>query len=229
MALKTWIVCAVCLLICHQIGAQNDAPEEQIEVPKVRIDNPKWALKTNLLNLTPWRLSASVGVDIRLYRNLALELDGGSFLTSFHASQIGESYRGPRLWATLKYHIAHYNRSVMYIGLMYKHYDIRNTRYRYLERQGGQFTEYALLGRDIKVRGGLLRYGCQFHLGPQKRLILEPSIAVGFSQRTIQHDPIPPDAEYRRRIDGNETWELRPGIFNLPDGMLGVYIGWRLR
>jgi hypothetical protein len=216
----------LCVLAISGIQAQGDDSEEQIETRSDDKDLPRLTLKTRPLGLISFVPSVVLAADVRLYRSFGLELEGGRILSSFLVGYEGESYKGTRLRLTAKWHFADRKRSIMYMGLTYKFQDAHHLRYRNLERQGGQYTELTLLGRNVLIRGYLIRYGFQYYLGKKRRVFIEPSVGVGISRRIIRHDPIPPDSEYRGLPRNQFSLELREGQHTLPDLALGVHIGW---
>ena len=186
---------------------------------------PRFTLKTNLTTLiSPIKQAYAFTSDIRLSPRMSVDAGAGAFFYSLEfAGREGESYKGPRLRAGLKYYLLQRERMAFHLGLEGKYQSVRHWQQREMFRQGQQYVEGRALLRSIKSHGVASRAGWQFYLGQRKRLLLEPYVGIGL----VWHDVtfhLPPDAEV---VDdrGPFSFQLETGKSTYPDILLGLHAG----
>lgn len=189
---------------------------------------PLLTIKTNPLTaLNPYKYSASLHADVRLSPRFSLDLGAGAiFDSAFFANEKGESYRGPRFRAGLKYFYQIRPRAAQHLGIEARYNDVTHLFFRSALRQGGRYEEILLNERSVKSYGVSLRYGVQFYLGNTRRLLLEPYAGFGAAWNQVSIS-LTPDAELLG--DGRFfSFEFREGTSPWFDILLGFHIGYVL-
>lgn len=177
--------------------------------------------------MNPYKQSASLHADLRLSPRFSLDLAAGAIFDSFFfANEKGESYRGPRYRAGLKYFYQIRPAAAQHVGIEARYNDVTHLFFRGALRQGGRYEEILLNERSVKSYGLALRYGVQFYLGNTRRLLLEPYGGFGAAWNQVSIF-LPPDAELLpdRRFF---TFEFREGTSPWFDILLGFHIGYVL-
>lgn len=189
------------------------------------VELPALTIKTNLTPLlNPFKQAFSLGADLRFARRFSADAGVGAFFNSIYfADQKGESYKGLRLRAGLKYHIPRPGRSTLYIGLEGKYNDIRHISLREVFRQGQQYIEILPVERTVKTRGMAFRMGRQYYSGAYQKILIEPYFGMGLAYTKVTRS-LPPDAEL---LSDNEflNFEYSPGTTRILDLIFGVQIG----
>ncbi len=206
------------LLSGARLFAQPGSANGSLELPALTI-------KTNLPPLlNPFKQAFSLGADLPLARQFSADAGVGAFFNSIYfADQKGESYKGLRLRAGLKYHIPRPGRSTLYIGLEGKYNDIRHISLREVFRQGQQYIEILPVERTVKTRGMAFRMGRQYYTGAYQKILIEPYFGMGLAYTKVTRS-LPPDAEL---LPDNEflNFEYGPGTTRILDLVFGVQIG----
>lgn len=186
---------------------------------------PRLTVKTNLSPLlNTGKQAYAFAVDLRLTPWMSVDVGAGAFFQStLFADQAGESYRGPRLRAGVKFFTPRVRKSAFHLGLEGKYHDIRNVTFREVLRQGGQYTQLLRLTRTVESRGLAARVGWMYFLGRKKRFLIEPFMGAGFQTHRVAYS-LPPDAEL---LDGREPvlFQLAEGFQSVPDFLFGVQVG----
>jgi hypothetical protein len=193
-----------------------------------RPDIPRLTIKTNPLTVMNYfKPSASLHLDLRLSRRFGLDLGAGAiFDSSIFADHKGESYRGPRFRAGLKYYHQIEESAAFHVGIAAKYNDVTHMFFRRALRQGGRYEEILLNKRKVKSYGAALQYGVQLYLGDDRRLLLEPYAGFGVSWNKVSIS-LPPDAELLRDRRFF-TFEFPEGTSPWFDILLGFHIGYVL-
>ncbi len=191
---------------------------------------PRLTLKTNAgILINPFKQAFSFAADIRLAPQISADIGAGAFFNSTaFADNKGESYRGLRLRAGIKYFLIQAERNAFHVGLEGKYHDIRNIQIREVFRQGQQYLQFYPVERNVQTKGIALRAGWQFYLGAKKRFLLEPYTGLGVLFHEV-HSGLPPDAV----LVGDdviefftlESFEYEAGKSTTPDALLGVHLG----
>lgn len=187
---------------------------------------PLLTFKTNVTALlNPVKQAYAFGADIRLGSRITADIGAGAFLGSplQFADHKGESYKGLRLRAGLKYYLFQKGRSAFHLGLEGKVHNIKHFRYWEVLRQGQQYTEFLLAERKVDTQGLSSRAGLQIFLGENRRFFIEPYAGLGFLFNTVKLQ-LPPDVEI---IDdgGIFVFEFEPGRTVSPDLIVGLHFG----
>lgn len=193
-------------------------------------ERPSFTLKIAPLELINFfQQAVLLRADIPVSPRWGIDMGIGMVVNSLSLAPFkGESYRGIKVQPSIKYYIKQFDSGDnSYISLVYKYNNIYNDRYIQMSRQGGQYAEWTLQRRHRVVQGIALRFGVQQYMGQRKRWIIEPYIGLGARQMRITDDGLPPDAEL---LTQGRLFNLDqpPGIYNTPDFMMGIYLGWRL-
>ena len=189
---------------------------------------PPFSIKIMPLNLiNPVQQSLDVLADMPIAPRWAIELGLGAIVGSgFYANYIKESYLGLKIMPALKYYLSRSAGSDIYLSLDLKCNIIQNKRFGNVLRQGGQYSEWMLLRKDMRVLGIGLRFGTQEYFGRQKRWVIEPFCGLGLRQIQVDTYQLPPDGALL--VEGGLfTFDRQPGIFNTPDLRLGFHLGRR--
>lgn len=188
---------------------------------------PAVVLKTNATTLlNPFKQSVMLTADIRLARQLSVDVGLGAFLSSStFANQVGESYRGPRLRAGMKYYYEIRDQFMFYFGAEAKHNSVVNRQWSTVLRQGGQFQEIILIKREVNTWGGAGRFGGQFYMGAKKRVVVDLYVGAGWSAHHVAFG-LPPDAERRLRDFQLFNFEYPAGRSNNLDILFGWHLGY---
>jgi len=188
---------------------------------------PFFTLKTNVSALlNPIKQAWTISGDLRLTPEFSADIGAGTFLGSplQFAQREGESYKGLRLRAGLKYYLIQRNRYAFHVGLEGKYHDIKHITIRQVLRQGQQYLEILPVERTLKTYGVAGRTGWQFYLGANKRLLLEPYLGFGMATHQVRRI-LPSDAELFDGEEGFLSFEYEQGKSVWPDILLGVYLG----
>lgn len=206
--------------ICLAQEADKVAPDAQL---------PRWMLRTNMLSpINPFKQSASLTAEFPVLPQLTAEAVVGY---TFHADRIfidqaQESYRGPQFRIGMKYYSFLNKNNFWYLGLEGKHERITHRVWSNLLRQGGQFSEVALVPRKLTTWGGVGKIGFLFFLDPSKRLILDVYFGLGANRHFVKFD-LPPDTEVITSVKGVLFSVLHPeGLSTLPAVVLGIHLGY---
>lgn len=186
---------------------------------------PRLTLKTNVSALlNPFKQACGFATDLRLSHRTSIDLGAGAFLNSAtFANNKGETYRGLRLRAGVKYYLKQGRRYGFHVGLEGKYHDITNRTIREAFRQGQQYTELLPVERKIRTQGLGARAGWQFYLGRRGWLLVEPYAGFGVLFNTVERK-LPADAELVLREE-IFSLEFEPGKSSFPDLLLGVHVG----
>ena len=213
------IVFLLTLLPCYLPAQTDDAP-----------GIPRLTLKTNAgILINPFKQAFGFATDIRLSRRISADIGAGAFFNSAaFANNKGESYRGMRLRAGIKYFLIQSERNAFHVGLEGKYHDIKNIQIREVFRQGQQYLQFYPVERKVRTKGIALRAGWQFYLGAKKRFFIEPYTGLGVLFHDV-HSGLPPDAT----LVGDDVQEFFPlasfeygeGKSTTPDVLLGLHCG----
>lgn len=194
------------------------------------VDLPPFSIKVMPLNLiNPVQQSVDVLADIPLASRWALELGLGAIVGSgLYANYMKEFYTGLKIMPALKYYLSRSAKSDMYLSLDLKYKIIQNKRFGNVLRQSGQYSEWMLLRKDLRVLGIGLRFGKQEYFGRQNRWIIEPFCGLGLRQIQVNPYKLPPDGILL--VAGRFfNFDRQPGIFTTPDLRIGFHLGWVLK
>jgi len=182
---------------------------------------------TGLIN--PFKNSTALVSDFRLNPKLSLEGTlGGYFHSSVSSNITGETYFGLKTAVGLKHWVNPARLPSMYWGFLLGGNYIVNKTYRDIIRQN-QFTEIALVKRKILSGSLSVRLGFQWHLGEQKRFIIDQFWGLGLMFYNIRIDG--PDStfvfdEFASFFD----FELRKNDSTYPHGyLLGFNLGYVIK
>lgn len=190
---------------------------------------PAVVLKTNMTTLVNiYKQSAMLSADFRIAPRASIDLGAGYFLSSLtFARRQEESYTGPRLRAGFKYYYELTPRHIWSIGAEAKYNYVTHRSWENYLRQGGQYQETLMRDRRVTSKGMAARWSGLFFLGPEKRIVLEPYLGLGYVAHRVEIRNVPPDAELLR--------EFRLFIFEFPQGrsagldfLLGFHLGYAL-
>lgn len=187
---------------------------------------PLLTFKTNVTALlNPVKQAYAFGADIRLGSRMTADVGAGAFLGSplQFASHKGETYKGLRLRAGLKYYLVQKGRSAFHLGMEGKVHNIKHFRFWEVLRQGQQYTEFLLVERKIDTQGLASRAGLQIFLGEKRRFFIEPYAGLGLLFNTVKLQ-LPPDAEIIND-GGIFVFEFEPGRRVSPDLIVGLHFG----
>ncbi len=190
-------------------------------------ERPPFTLKIVPLELLPaFQQTIAVRTDIPLASRWGLELGAGYIMTSWGQARFrDETYQGVKLRAGLKYY---YKRGIYkdsYLNLAFKYNDAHNEHYVNTSRQGGQYTEWLLQGRQVTTWGAGLRIGKQIYFGRNNRWVFDRFLGFGIRQDTFTDENLPADAVL---IAENRLFNFRraQGAYTMFDFMLGFSLGW---
>lgn len=186
---------------------------------------PRFAFKLNVSPLlNPAKQALALAVDVRLASRFSADAGAGFFFASTaFANEKGESYRGLRLRAGLKYYFNTSDGDVFHLGIEGKYQDIRNISIREVFRQGLQYTEILPMKRRVRMSGVAARVGWPRFFGSRRQFVVEPFVGLGILWLDVTRE-LPPDAE----LFGDEAfilYELGPGKRSIPDVFFGVHLG----
>ena len=174
--------------------------------------------------INPIKQAYFFGADLRLTSRISADAGAGAFIGSAlqYADHEGESYKGLRVQAGLKYYLIQSENHGFYLGLEGKYHDIKHVAIREIFRQGQQYLEFYPVERKIRTQGVAGRAGWQFYLGQNKRLLLEPYAGFGVQFNQVER-LLPPDAEMIE--EPGFLFEFEPGNSVTPTVHLGVHLG----
>lgn len=191
------------------------------DIPKI----PRLTFKVNAGPLLiPFKQAAAFATDVRLAPRWSIDLGAGAFFNStVFAGTEGESYKGLRTRAGVKYHFTSVEHTTFYAGLEGKYQDIRHINIAQVFRQGRQYIEWYPMERKVRTGGVAVRVGWQHYMGKNKRLLLDQFVGLGVDFHRVKID-LPPDAE---RIETGRffTLELPEGNHRRVSFLLGLHIG----
>lgn len=189
---------------------------------------PRWILRTNLLSpINPFKQSASLTAEYPLLPQLSVE---ASLVYTYHADRIfidqnQESYRGPQFRLGLRYYYYQKKSNHWYFGLEVKHERITHQVWSNVLRQGGQYSEVALVPRKLTTWGSLGKMGFLFFLDPSKRFFMDLNFGLGVNRHFVKYD-LPPDGEARIQQNGFGGFLHPEGLSSLPSLVWGVHLGY---
>lgn len=210
----------VLLLCCGQLSAQQGPDAAAPGIPRLTLK-----LNASVL-LNPFKQALAFDSDIRLAPRFSLDAGGGVFIGSpmQFAQHKGESYKGLRLRAGLKYYLLEWKRSAFHVGLAGKYHDIKHISIREIFRQGQQYLEYYPVERHIRTFGLAGRAGWQLYFGRHKRFLLEPYAGVGALYNHVT-SYLPPDADEFIGTPEWFTFEYATGKHRTIDLLVGLHVG----
>jgi hypothetical protein len=200
------------------LRAQDSVPPREAFVPAITI-------KSNVLPfISPIKAAANISTDIRLARRFTVDLGAGWFIPNIYGSKFkGETFEGLRLRTGAKYIFTNFKDGSASLGLLGKYNDIRDTEYRNVVRQGGQYVEQLLVTRNLKTKGIGIHIGLQFYSGKRNRLVIESFGGFGMLHTQIT-DNMPADAE-RTFSEWTFNLDRDPGTYRSLDIFCGMHIG----
>lgn len=182
---------------------------------------------TGLIN--PFKNSTAVVSDFRLNQKLSLEGTlGGYFHSSVSSNVKGETYLGLKTAVGLKHWINPPRFPSMYWGFLIGGNYIVNKTYRDIIRQN-QFIEIDLVKRKILSGSLAVRFGFQWHLGEQKRFIIDQFWGLGLMVYRL-NIVTPENAGIQRRFNDFFSFELSENESTYPHGyLLGINVGYVIK
>lgn len=216
-----------CCFFVHIALAQNDSIAIYKKGGADRFEITAKLDFTGLIN--PFKNSTGIVSDFRLSQKWSLEATLGSYFHSSTSSPLsGETYPGLKTAIGFKNWISPKKIPSMYWGIFLGGNYIVNKKYRDIIRQN-QFTQITLVKRII-LSGSLdARFGFQWHMGEQKRFIIDYFFGLGV---LAYHVGIKSPIEGEVTDDFRDFFdvELPEGSGFLPHGyLLGLNVGYVIR
>ncbi|MCS6934505.1 MAG: hypothetical protein NZM35_05050 [Chitinophagales bacterium] len=189
-------------------------------------DYPIANIKFNLTTpLDPLRSSVMLASDIFISRHLGVELSAGSYFANWFFSYKGENLFGVKGRIAFKYFLEESDGTIPYVGLLGKinHYYRRGISD--VCRVGCQYIERMYIRKRFLTAGVSVIAGALFYLNDKRNIIVDVYGGLGY-KATIIDFRLPDDARIiRNRMDA--LWGTRgPGLYHLPDALLGINIGY---
>lgn len=220
--MKSVFIGILFISIVHISGAQENG-SSSID-PKI----PKLILRCNVGSLiNPFKQAASITADYRVLPRLSVDAGLGYYFHAWYLilDQKEESYRGPQFRIGTKFYYRDKKVDTWYIGLEAKHDRITHQIWGILHRQGGQYSEVALIPRRVNTWTGAARFGRLIYLDGSKKWILDLYCGLGILQYRVKHE-FPDDTEgfLSRRAFFNFIYP--EGLTTLPTVIYGAHLGY---
>lgn len=220
-----------CLFMVQISFAQNTPSAAIEEIPeKGGADRFNITAKIDFTGLiNPFKSSTGIVSDFRVNQRWSIEGTLGSYFHSAQSSPLkGESYHGLKTAVGFKHWINPEKVASMYWGVFLGGNYIVNKNYRSIIRQN-QFSQTTLIKRKILSGTTDIRFGFQWHMGEQKRFIIEHFFGIGvFAYNVRLKSPI--EGEIWDEFRGFFDIELPEGSGLLPHGyLLGLNVGYVIK